>query len=559
MLTGLSIRDIVLIERLDLEFGSGLTVLTGETGAGKSIVLDALGLALGGRAGRELVRRGAAQGVVAASFAPPPDHPARALLAEQGFDGAGEPDRELLLRRSLGADGRSRAFLDDTPVASQLLRRLSTTLVAVHGQHDSQGLLDPAVQRELLDGFAGASGTLVELRAAWQAWRAAEVRRRDLAAELERGARAAEELRHRAEELEALAPRPGEEQELAETRARLQGRERLLGALDEALAGTADAGERLAQASRRLVRVRELAEAAVGRALEALDRARIELEEAEAALSSLRADADGEGDRLDEVERRLFALRDAARRYRVPADELDALLARTRTELARLDDGAAGLAAAERDAAAAEAVFRATAGRLSGLRAAAAERLAAAVEAELAPLRLERARFRVALEPLPDADWAGDGGERVAFLVATDPGAPPGPLARIASGGELARLMLALEVVLARIDPTPTLIFDEIDAGIGGATADAVGERLARLARDRQVLVVTHAPQVAARATHHFQVKKHFGPTGARVEVAPLGPAERRQEIARMLAGAEITEAARAAAASLIELAGGGR
>lgn len=559
MLTGLSIRDIVLIERLDLEFGSGLTVLTGETGAGKSIVLDALSLALGGRAGRELVRRGAAQGVVAASFAPPPDHPARALLAEQGFDGAGEPDRELLLRRSLGADGRSRAFLDDTPVASQLLRRLSTTLVAVHGQHDSQGLLDPAVQRELLDGFAGASGTLVELRAAWQAWRAAEVRRRDLAAELERGARAAEELRHRAEELEALAPRPGEEQELAETRARLQGRERLLGALDEALAGTADAGERLAQASRRLVRVRELAEAAVGRALEALDRARIELEEAEAALSSLRADADGEGDRLDEVERRLFALRDAARRYRVPADELDALLARTRTELARLDDGAAGLAAAERDAAAAEAVFRATAGRLSGLRAAAAERLAAAVEAELAPLRLERARFRVALEPLPDADWAGDGGERVAFLVATDPGAPPGPLARIASGGELARLMLALEVVLARIDPTPTLIFDEIDAGIGGATADAVGERLARLARDRQVLVVTHAPQVAARATHHFQVKKHFGPTGARVEVAPLGPAERRQEIARMLAGAEITEAARAAAASLIELAGGGR
>ena len=559
MLTGLSIRDIVLIERLDLEFGSGLTVLTGETGAGKSIVLDALGLALGGRAGRELVRRGAARGVVAASFAPSPDHPARALLAEQGLEGAVEPDRELLLRRSLGADGRSRAFLDDTPVASQLLRRLSTTLVAVHGQHDSQGLLDPAVQRELLDGFAGASGTLVELRAAWQAWRAAEVRRRDLAAELERGARAAEELRHRAEELEALAPRPGEEQELAETRARLQGRERLLGALDEALAGTADASERLAQASRRLVRVRELAEAAVGRALEALDRARIELEEAEAALSSLRADADAEGDRLDEVERRLFALRDAARRYRVPADELDALLARTRTELARLDDGAAGLAAAERDAAAAEAVFRATAGRLSGLRAAAAERLAAAVEAELAPLRLERARFRVALEPLAEADWAGDGGERVAFLVATDPGAPPGPLARIASGGELARLMLALEVVLARIDPTPTLIFDEIDAGIGGATADAVGERLARLARDRQVLVVTHAPQVAARATHHLQVKKHFGPTGARVEVAPLGPAERRQEIARMLAGAEITEAARAAAASLIELAGGGR
>ncbi len=558
MLTGLSIRDIVLIERLDLEFGPGLTVLTGETGAGKSIVLDALGLALGGRAGRELVRRGAAQGVVAASFAPPPDHPARALLAEQGLDGGAEAGAELVLRRSLAADGRSRAFLDDTPVAGQLLRRLATTLVAVHGQHDSQGLLDAAVQRALLDGFAGAAGVLAELRAAWQAWREAEARRRALAQELERGARVAEELRHRADELEALAPRPGEEQALAETRARLQGRERLLAALDEALVGTAGAGERLVQASRRLVRVRELAEAAGARALEALDRARLELEEAEAALSALRADADAEGDRLDEVERRLFALRDAARRHRVPVDGLEALLATTRAELARLEDGAAGLAAAERAAAAAEAAFRATAGRLSGLRAAAAERLATAVEAELAPLRLERARFRVALEPLPEADWAGEGGERVVFMVATDPGAPPGPLARIASGGELARLMLALEVVLARLDPTPTLIFDEIDAGIGGATADAVGERLARLARDRQVLVVTHAPQVAARATHHLAVKKRLEPTGARVEVAQLGPAARRQEIARMLAGAEITEAARAAAQSLLELAGRG-
>lgn len=556
MLTGLSIRDIILIERLDLEFGPGLTVLTGETGAGKSIVLDALGLALGGRAGRELVRRGASQGVVTASFAPPPDHPARALLAEQGLEGAEGRRGELLLRRSLAADGRSRAFLDDTPVAGQLLRRLSTLLVAVHGQNDSHGLLDPAVQRALLDDFAGASATLAELRAAWQAWRTAEARRRELAEALERGARTAEELRHRALELEALAARSGEERALAETRARLQGRERLLGALDEALTATADAGERLAQASRRLVRVRELAESAVGRALEAIDRARIELEEAEAALSGLRTDTDAEGDRLDEVERRLFALRDAARRYRVPVDELDALLERTRAELARLDDGAAGLAAAESEVAAAEATFRAAAGRLSGLRAAAAGRLAAAVEAELPPLRLERARFRVALEPLADADWGADGAERVVFLVATDPGAPPGPLARIASGGELARLMLALEVVLARLDPTPTLIFDEIDAGIGGATADAVGERLARLARDRQVLVVTHAPQVAARATHHLQVKKHFGPTGARVEVAPLGPTERRSEIARMLAGAEVTEAARAAAASLIELAG---
>jgi len=558
MLTGLSIRDVVLIERLDLELGPGLTVLTGETGAGKSILLDALGLALGGRAERELVRRGAERALVAASFAPPADHPARRLLAEQGLVPADGSAGEIWLRRSLTADGKSRAFLDDAPVASQLLRRLGESLVAVHGQHDTHGLLDPAVQRAVLDAFAGAEGAAAATRAAWQAWRTAEARRRELAEAAERAERDAEELRQRVAELEALAPEPGEEGRLAEARARLQGRERLLAALQEGLGGAEAARERLAQAARRLERVRTLAESELAPALAALERAQVELDEAENGLEALQRGLVTNEDSLESIETRLFALRAAARKHRVPVEGLTDLLEASRAELARLEDRSVELAGAEREVAAAEAAFRAAAARLSGLRAAAAEQLALAVSSELAPLRLERARFEVALEPLPEADWGPEGAERVSFRVATNPGQPPGPLAKIASGGELSRLMLALEVVLARLDPTPTLVFDEIDAGIGGATADAVGERLARLGRDRQVLVVTHAPQVAARADRHLLVRKRIEAGAAWVEVEELGPAGRRQEIARMLAGAEVTEAARAAAQSLLELAGRG-
>ena len=558
MLTGLSIRDVVLIERLDLELGPGLTVLTGETGAGKSILLDALGLALGGRAERELVRRGAERALVAASFAPPADHPARRLLAEQGLVPADGSAGEIWLRRSLTADGKSRAFLDDAPVASQLLRRLGESLVAVHGQHDTHGLLDPAVQRAVLDAFAGAEGAAAATRAAWQAWRTAEARRRELAEAAERAERDAEELRQRVAELKALAPEPGEEGRLAEARARLQGRERLLAALQEGLGGAEAARERLAQAARRLERVRTLAESELAPALAALERAQVELDEAENGLEALQRGLVTNEDSLESIETRLFALRAAARKHRVPVEGLTDLLEASRAELARLEDRSVELAAAEREVAAAEAAFRAAAARLSGLRAAAAEQLALAVSSELAPLRLERARFEVALEPLPEADWGPEGAERVSFRVATNPGQPPGPLAKIASGGELSRLMLALEVVLARLDPTPTLVFDEIDAGIGGATADAVGERLARLGRDRQVLVVTHAPQVAARADRHLLVRKRIEAGAAWVEVEELGPAGRRQEIARMLAGAEVTEAARAAAQSLLELAGRG-
>ncbi|MDW8123830.1 MAG: DNA repair protein RecN [Geminicoccaceae bacterium] len=557
MLTGLSIRDIVLIERLDLEFAPGLTVLTGETGAGKSVLLDALGLALGLRAERELLRFGASQGTVVARFAVPADHPVRALLFEQGLVSEGE---EIVLRRQLAADGKSRAFIDDTPVATQLLRRVGGALVAVHGQHDTRGLLDPSVQRGLLDAFAGAGGLAGETRAAWQAWRSAEARRRALAEAAERQAREADYLRHRALELERLAVEPGEEARLSEARARLLARERLSAAIAEAaaaLGGTGGARERLATAARRLERVRELAGEALGAAIEALERAQIELDEAEAQLESFRSGLESAEGRLETIENRLFALKDAARKYRVPVDELPALLEATRAELARLDADREALVAAERTAAEAEAAFRAAAARLSRARRRAAEELARAVCAELAPLKLERARFEVALEPLPEADWGPEGGERIAFLVATNPGTPPGPLSKIASGGELSRLMLALELVLARLDPTPTLIFDEIDTGVGGATADAIGARLARLARDRQVLVVTHAPQIAARASRHFAVRKLLEPAGVRVEVVPLEGAERRQEIARMLAGAQITEAARAAAASLLELAGG--
>lgn len=553
MLTGLAIRDIVLIERLDLEFGPGLTVLTGETGAGKSVLLDALGLALGFRAERELVRTGASQGTVVARFAVPFDHPVRALLFEQGLVSEGE---EIVLRRQLAADGKSRAFVDDTPVASQLLRRIGSLLVALHGQHETRGLLDPSVQRNLLDAFAGARERAQEVRRAWQAWRNAEAHRRTLAETAERAAREAEYLRHRARELADLAVEPGEEARLSEARARLQARERLLSATAEAASALSGARERLLVATRRLERVRSLAGTALDAGFEALERAQVELDEAEAQLESFRLGLESEGERLEDIESRLFALKDAARKYRVTVDELPALLEATRAELARLEEDRVAVDAAERAAAQAYAAFRAAALELSQARANAARELARAVAAELAPLKLERAQFEVALETLPESEWGPEGAERISFLVATNPGAPLGPLAKIASGGELSRLMLALELVLARLDPTPTLIFDEIDTGVGGATADAIGARLARLARDRQVLVVTHAPQIAARANRHFAVRKHVDLAGARVEVVLIEGTERRQEIARMLAGAQITEAARAAADSLLELAG---
>jgi len=440
-------------------------------------------------------------------------------------------------------------------VGAALLRRLGDLLVEVHGQHEQQGLLEPAVQRRLLDGFGRLEALVEAVRAAWRDWRAAERRHAELAAGLERAAADERYWRHVLDELETLAPQPGEEAALVETRTRLMNGEKLARAIEDGLGllrGDGGVEAQLGGAVRAVGRALGSAGGLLDEAAESLERARVEAEEAAAALERAGAELDLEGDRLEQVEERLFALRAAARKHRVEVDALAALLDEVRGRLERLEAGGNDVAAAARQVAAARVAFLERAGALGAAREAAAEALADAVMAELPPLKLEKARFRVRLERLAEADWSGEGAERVVFEVAANPGQEPGPLARIASGGELARLMLALKVVLARTSSVPCLIFDEVDAGIGGAVADAVGERLARLSDALQVLVVTHAPQVAARADHHFRVEKRLRGEQATVAVVPLENGARREEIARMLAGATITEAARAAADSLI-------
>ena len=551
MLVSLAIREIVLIERLDLDFGPGLCVLTGETGAAKSILLDALGLALGARADRTLVRRGAARGSVSAVF-DGADGPALSALLED-HDVPLEDD--LILRRVVGADGRSRAWVNDQPVGTALLRQIGALLVEVHGQHDQQGLLDAAIQRDLLDAYGRLGPLCGRLGDAWERWRAAEARRADVAAQIEQAGRDEAFLRHARDELERLDPQPGEEARLAETRQRLASREKLVRALDEAaglLRQDGGVDDRLGAARRSLERVAADAPDLLDAAIGALERAQVEVEEAAAALADAGTRLDLDAGRLEEIEERLFGLREVARKHRIDVEALPDLLADIRTRLADLDAGTGRMAEIAAAAEAAWAAFATAVAELSAARQRTAAVLAEAVERELPPLKLERARFRIRLVPLAAAEWGATGGERVVFEVATNPGAPPGPLARIASGGELARFMLALKVTLARVGTAKCLVFDEVDAGVGGATADAVGERLARLAGDVQVLVVTHAPQIAAQADRHFQVAKRIRGDAAEVSVRALDPDARRDEIARMLAGAQVTEAARAAADSLI-------
>ncbi len=553
MLTSLSIRDIVLIERLDLELGAGLCVLTGETGAGKSILLDSLGLALGGRADRGLVRVGAKQGSVSAAFQLDRDaDPIDALLEDHGI----EADDLLLLRRTLGHDGRSRAFINDQPVGTALLKRLGQHLVEVHGQHDQQGLLDPVTQRSLVDAYGKLSGDLARVKRAYSDWRDAEGTFTTLEDEVAKAASDADYWRHVLGELNELAAEAGEEDRLADTRARLMNREKILQAIEEALSALAGDGGlsgRLGKAERALERVVEAAGDALEPATAAFDRLRVELDEAQNLLDQAgQALSDGEDD-LESVEERLFALRAAARKHKLQVDELPAFRDRTAERLARIDAGDEHLAAARAAADAARKRLEDMASTLTRKRQKAAQALAKAVMTELPPLKLEKARFVIRLEPRPGGEIGENGAERVVFEVATNPGQKPGPLGKIASGGELARLMLALKVSLAMTEALPSLVFDEVDAGVGGATADAVGERLERLGEFAQVLVVTHAPQVAARADRHLRVHKAATRRGANVAVTVLTLAERREEIARMLAGAEITDAARAAAESLLE------
>jgi len=553
MLTSLSIRDVVLIERLDLDFPRGLCALTGETGAGKSILLDALGLGLGSRADARLVRHGAGQAVVGARFEVDQEHPARALLRDQGLDGEGG----LLLRRIVTNEGRSRAFVNDQPVSIGLLRQVGQTLVEIHGQFDNQRLLDPAEHRALLDAFGALGAEAGSCAAAWRAWRAASQARAGAEAELEQARRDEDFLRHALDELARLAPLPDEESELAARRALLMNAEKLAQSLDEAareLAGPASRGvvEQLRSALRVVQRIAGKAEGRLDAVETALDRALSEALEAQALLERLMADTDLDPRQLEQAEERLFALRALARKHGVPVDDLARLREDMAGRVSGLDDAAAVIARLNRDEAAAERDYHELATRLSEKRRAAAARLDAAVADELEPLRLGKARFMTRIEPVPEAEWSAHGQDRVAFEVATNPGTPPGPLARIASGGELARFTLALKMVLAGADPVPTLIFDEVDAGVGGAVAAAVGERLARLGESVQVLVVTHSPQVAARGHHHWRIAKTADEDAARTSVEVLDPAGRREEIARMLAGARVTEEARAAAASLL-------
>jgi len=557
MLASLAIRDVVLIERLDLSFGPGLTVLTGETGAGKSILLDSLGLALGARAEAGMVRAGQAQAVVAAGFHPPEGHPVFAILREQGIEPL-EKD-ELVLRRVVQADGRSRAFINDEPVSVALLRRIGATLVEVQGQHEQVGLADPATHAGLLDAFGGLEPRRAAVAEAWRAWREAERRLAEAREAIAAAQRDEEWLRHAVAELSELAPTEGEEEELARERQRLQQGERRSEAIAAALAELQPRDRRspsparaLREAARALERLPPPNEEAQP-ALAALAAAQDAVAEAEALLERLLAEGGPDPRRLEQVEERLFALRAAARKHSVAVVELPALLASLKERLAALDAGTDRVAALEAAAKEARAAYLAAGTALTEARRTAAARLEKAVAKELPPLKLDRARLAIEVAPREESGWSADGMDRVAFLVATNPGQAPGPLQKIASGGELSRLMLALKVVLARGSPVPTLIFDEVDSGIGGATAAAVGERLARVAERLQVLVVTHSPQVAARGDRHFRVAKTVRGERAATLVQPLddGPA-RREEIARMLAGERVTDAARAAADSLL-------
>ena len=556
MLAQLSIRDIVLIDRLDLQLGTGLTVLTGETGAGKSILLDAFALALGARGNGTLVREGQMQGQVIAAFDLPPDHPACEAARRNDIETTGD----LILRRVQMADGRTRAFVNDQPVSVQAMRAIGAELVEIHGQHDDRAFVDPSHHRVLIDTFGGLMGEAQAVREAHAAWRQANA---DLAAEESRIARVrgdADYLRHAHAELAKLAVKPGEEESLAGSRAAMMQAEKVAGDLrdaQETLAGDHAPIGALAALLRRLERRVTQAPALVEPCVKALDAAIDALESAGQMLDAAVRNADFDPRELERIEERLFALRGAARKYAVTVEALPALAQSFGRDLAALDAGEAHLVALAQAARLAEQHYVAAAAALSAGRKRVAGKLDKAVNAELGPLKLERASFITQLETNPGL--AGpDGIDRVEFWVQTNPGTRPGPLMKVASGGELARFMLALKVALADRGSAPTLVFDEIDTGVGGAVADAIGQRLARLAGNVQVLAVTHAPQVAARALGHFRIVKDAMEKGRRVatRITQLQHESRREEIARMLAGATITDEARAAAGRLIEGAG---
>ncbi len=552
MLVGLHIQDYVLIDQARLSLGRGLTALTGETGAGKSILLDALGLAAGGRAERGAVRAGAKQGVVSAIFEPAADHDAWALLEENGLSAE---DDQIILRRVQSADGRGRAFVNDQPVSIRLLRAVGELLLEIHGQHDGRGFLTAAAHRAMLDEFGGLTRRVDGLGRLWRNWREAEAALDERRRERDAALREADYLRHMARTLADLDPQPDEEAALAARRAELTASEKIAEDLNAAVSAleAGDVDGRLSASLRHIERAagRVADSELLSAAVERLDSALSEAGEARALLDAAIDRFGAQPDEIDRVEERLFALRAEARKHGVPPDMLCALRDRTEAALNDLEQGEAAFDALEQAAKEAQDAYRAAARALSAARAAAAKKLDKAVAKELAPLKLGRAVFQTRIETHTDRPTA-EGVDAVEFMVATNPGAPAGPLKTIASGGELSRFVLAMKAALAAKENRTVIIFDEVDAGVGGAVADAVGERLARLAADAQVLVVTHSPQVAARAERHWRIEKRQRRASTSTAVTPVEGDDRVEEIARMLSGAQITDEARAAARRLL-------
>lgn len=547
MLRALDIRDMLIIDRLELDFQPGLNVLTGETGAGKSILLDSLGFVLGWRGRAELVRKGADKGEVIAEFDLAPDHPGNAILTEAGI----EVEDTLILRRVNGLDGRKTAWINDRRVSGDVLRRLSATLVELHGQHDDRGLLNPRGHRLLLDAFANDPKGLEQLRKRWTALRLARQELQKALDQLQDLKAEEDFLRHAVAELDQLDPQPGEEATLDAQRRLMQGAERIREDVSKAVDAISPNGAEglMRDATRWLDGAADAAEGRLDAPLNALSRAMDALGEAEQGIYACLDALDFDSQALEQTEERLFAIRAMARKHDMLADELAQFAENLRQKLAALDGSVGDIDHLTRAMHTAQGQFDAAADKVHNTRTKAARALEKAMSAELAPLKMDRAEFRVELTP---SDPGPDGRDAVTFCVATNPGAPSGPLDKIASGGELSRFLLALKVCLTDQDSGVTLIFDEIDRGVGGATADAVGRRLASLAQSGQVLVVTHSPQVAARAAHHWRVEKHQNKTETTSNVVPLDDGERVDEIARMLSGDRLTDAARAAAKALM-------
>lgn len=551
MLSRLSIRDIVLIEKLDIDFASGLSVLTGETGAGKSILLDSLSLALGARGDASLVRHGAAQGQVTAVFDVPRNHPARDILSENAID----DDGDIILRRIQTADGRTRVFVNDQPASVALMRTIGHALVEIHGQHDERALVDASAHREVLDAFGGHAGAARETARTWRVWRGAEQELSRHKARVEAAAREADYLRAAVAELVQLDPQPGEEDELAALRTDMMRAEKIaseIGDAQDVLSGPSSPLPQLASLLRRLQRKAAEVPGLLDDVVTSLDEAMLSLDAAQSGVEAALRATEYDPQRLEQAEERLFALRAAGRKHNVQVDDLARLRDAMSADLADLDAGEERLGILESQARQARDLYDQSAAHLSDLRQAAAGGLREAVMAELPELKLERAEFIVQMSSEPDSRME-EGIDQIEFWVRTNPGTRPGPMMKVASGGELSRFLLALKVALADRGSAPTLVFDEIDTGVGGAVADAIGQRLARLAQGGvQVLSVTHAPQVAARASTHFLISKSGGTDRVATGIVAMDIDARQEEIARMLAGATITEEARAAAERLL-------